>query len=97
MPFETRPIHPGHVLREILEEFEMSANALAKALSVPTNRVTAILNGTRAITADTALRFARYFDTSPEFWLNLQQNYDLRRAQVHAGERIEREVRPRAA
>jgi len=64
---------------------------------VPANRVTAILNGHRSITADTALRLARYFGTTAEFWLNLQKNYELRRARSDTGKRIEREVEPHAA
>lgn len=75
----------------------MSANAFAKALAIPTNRVTGILNGTRAITADTALRLSRYFGTTAEFWMNLQQDYELKRACAAAGAAIEQAVRPRAA
>jgi addiction module HigA family antidote len=71
-------IHPGEILRtEFLDELELSAYALAKALRVPVNRITGIVKGERAITADTALRLARYFDTSPEFWINLQSHCDL--------------------
>lgn len=93
-----RPVHPGEVLREdVLNELGMSANAFAKALGVPTNRITAILNGERGITAETALRLARYLGTSPEFWLNLQQAYDLRMAELEAGAKIARTVAPRAA
>jgi antitoxin HigA-1 len=93
-----RPVHPGEILREdMLPELGMSANALAKALDVPANRITAILNGTRGITADTALRLARYLGTSPEIWLNLQTAYDLRVAELEAGETILRTVQPRAA
>jgi len=72
------PIHPGYILEtEFLDELGLSAYALAKALRVPVNRITGIVKGERAITADTALRLARYFDTTPEFWLNLQTHYDL--------------------
>ncbi len=92
-----RPIPPGEHLREEMAELALSARALAAALGVPTNRVTGVLNGTRAITADTALRLARYFGTTPEFWLNLQQAYDLRRIRRTFGKRIERQVRQRAA
>jgi len=70
---------------------------LAKALGVPTNRVTLILNGERAVTADTALRLARYLGTTPEFWLNLQAAYDLRIARRQSGNAIKKQVRPRAA
>jgi len=74
-------IHPGEHLAVELEELNMSAAALARQLDVPTNRITAILNGERGITGDTALRLAHFFGTSPEFWLNLQSCYELRLAQ----------------
>ena len=83
-----RPIAPGEVLRGEMEELQLSARQLAKALGVPTNRVTCLVNETRALTADTALRLARYFGTSPEFWLNLQSASPLRCAQQQAGARI---------
>ena len=92
-----RPIHPGEHLREELEELGLSARAFAKALHVPANRITGILNEQRAITADTALRLARYFGTTAEFWLNLQSAYELRRARQEVGKKVEREVIPRAA
>ncbi len=82
------PIHPGEHLAEELDTLEMSAAALARQLDVPTNRVTAILNGQRAITGDTALRLARFFGTSAQFWLNLQSLYELRRAEQKAGKAI---------
>lgn len=92
------PIHPGEILKtEFLDELNLSAYALAKALSVPTNRVTSIVNGDRAITADTALRLARFFSTTPEFWLNLQTHYDLTVASRREARRIEREVEQFAA
>jgi antitoxin HigA-1 len=92
-----RPIHPGEILREeYLVPLGMSSNALAKALRVPTNRVTGIVSGTRAVTADTALRLARFFGTSAELWLNLQKTYELRVAELGAGARIKREVKPAA-
>jgi addiction module HigA family antidote len=93
----SRPIHPGEILREQLTELGLSANALASALRVPTNRVTSILNEQRSITADTALRLARYFGTTAEFWMNLQINYELRLAESKSGERIGREVQTRPA
>ena len=72
------PIHPGEVLREeFLDPLGISTYALAKAISVPRNRVTAIVRGERAVTADTALRLARYFGTTERFWMNLQTRYDL--------------------
>jgi addiction module HigA family antidote len=91
------PIHPGEILAEELAVLGVSANALARALDVPPNRVTEILNGKRAVTADTALRLARYFGTSAKFWLNLQQSYDLAIAERDHGAVIAKTVRPRAA
>jgi addiction module HigA family antidote len=81
-------IHPGEHLAEELEALGISAAELARKLDVPTNRITGILNGQRAITGDTALRLAHYFGTSPEFWLNLQSLYELRIAQRKAGNSI---------
>jgi addiction module HigA family antidote len=81
-------IHPGEHLAEELETLEMSAAELARKIRVPTNRVTQILNGTRSITGDTALRLAHFFGTSAQFWLNLQSLYELRRAQEKAGKSI---------
>jgi antitoxin HigA-1 len=81
-------IHPGEHLAEELEALNMSAAELARKLDVPTNRVTQILNGTRSITGDTALRLAHFFGTSAQFWLNLQTLYDLRLAQQKAGRSI---------
>jgi addiction module HigA family antidote len=83
-------IHPGEHLAEELKELSMSAAELARQLGVPTNRVTAILNGRRAITGDTALRLAHFFGTTAEFWLNLQSLYELRVAQKKAGKSISR-------
>jgi antitoxin HigA-1 len=81
-------IHPGDHLAEELETLNMSAAELARKLDVPTNRVTQILNGTRSITGDTALRLAHFFGTTAQFWLNLQSLYDLRLAQQKAGRSI---------
>ena len=81
-------IHPGEQLAEELRALEMSAAELARQLMVPTNRVTGILNGQRAITGDTALRLGHFFGTSPEFWLNLQSLYELRLAEQRAGKTI---------
>ena len=86
-------IHPGEHLAEELKALQMSAAELARKIAVPTNRVTQILNGTRSITGDTALRLAHFFGTSAEFWLNLQSLYDLRLAQEKAGRAIK--ARPR--
>ena len=81
-------IHPGEHLAEELKELGMSAAELARKLDVPTNRVTGILNGQRAVTGDTALRLAHFFGTSAEFWLNLQSLYEIRLAQKKAGKAI---------
>jgi addiction module HigA family antidote len=91
------PIHPGELLRDELEEIGVSLNELARALRVPMNRISAIANGRRSITADTAMRLARYFGTSPEYWLNLQTAYDLEVATDKIGPLIELEVLPRDA
>ncbi len=97
MPNRMPPIHPGEILRDELTELNMSANAFAKGLDVPANRITAILNGQRAVTADTALRLARFFGTTARFWLNLQQAYDLKIAESTVGKKIERTVKSRSA
>ena len=89
---------PGDILlEEFMEPFDLSANALARDLHVPPNRITAILRGQRAITADTALRLARYFGTTAEFWLNMQADFELRQARRDKAHKIEDEVNPRAA
>lgn len=82
-------IHPGEHLAEAIEAMGITAAQLARDIRVPANRVTGILHGRRAITADTALRLGRYFGTSPEFWMNLQQLYELRRAENEIGAAIE--------
>lgn len=91
------PIHPGEQLQDELEELSMSARALAAELDIPTNRVTQIIKGQRGITADTALRLARYFGTSADFWLNLQKMFELRTTELEAGKVIRERVQPRAA
>jgi len=91
------PVHPGEILRDCLDDLGMSAYALAKAIRVPLNRVTAILAGRRAITADTALRLARCFGTSAEFWLTLQSGYELEVTRAKRGAAIEAVVQPQAA
>src|SRR5271170_5844442 len=89
------PIHPGEVLRaEFMEPLQLSMNRLALDLRVPVTRIAEIVHKRRAITPDTALRLARYFDTSARFWLNLQSAYDLEVAQDELSRIIEREVRP---
>ncbi len=80
--------HPGEHLAEELTELDMSAAELARKLAVPTNRITQVLNGTRSVTGDTALRLAHFFGTSAQFWLNLQGLYDLRIAEEKAGKSI---------
>lgn len=92
---QMRPIHPGEVLREeFVIPLGLSGNALARALCVPANRINAILKEARNVTADTALRLARYFGTTPEFWMNLQKAYELRVAEGETGALIERSVQP---
>lgn len=81
-------IHPGEHLAEELKALGMSAAELARQMQVPTNRVTGILNGQRALTGDTALRLGHFFGTSPEFWLNLQSLYELRLAEEKVGKTI---------
>ena len=90
-----RPVHPGEVLREELEALGVSANALSTALDVPMKRVTMILDGQRGVTADIALRLARYFGTTPQVWLNLQMTWELRCAEIDVGREISRRVMPR--
>ncbi len=91
-----RPIHPGEVLREeFLIPLRMSAHALALELKVPAPRINDIVRERRAVTPDTALRLARYFGTTPQFWLNLQTSYDLKIAERELGSKIEREVHTR--
>lgn len=87
-------IHPGEMLKEEMNERGISINALARALRVPPNRVSAIVNGHRSITADTAHRLARFFGTSVEMWMNLQMEYDLRSIDA---DKIVREVLPHAS
>src|SRR3990172_8040013 len=90
-----RPVHPGEVLREdYLVPLGMSANALAKALNVPAPRINDIVRERRGVTADTAMRLARYFGGDARSWLNLQAAYDLRIAEIANARRIEREIAP---
>ena len=90
-----RPIHPGEILREeFLAPLGMSANALAMALHVPAPRINDVVRERRAVSPDTALRLARYFDTTAQFWLNLQSAFDLKNAESEAGGQIAEEVRP---
>jgi len=90
-----RPVHPGEVLREdFLVPLGMTANALAKALNVPAPRVNDIVRERRGVSADTAMRLARYFGGDARSWLNLQAAYDLRVAEIENAKRIEREIAP---
>jgi addiction module HigA family antidote len=87
------PVHPGEILAEdFMAPRSLTANRLALDLHIPANRLTEIIRGRRGITADTALRLARYFDTSAELWLGLQADYELRKAKDEIGSRVEREV-----
>jgi addiction module HigA family antidote len=89
------PVHPGEILREdLMKPLRISINRLARDLRVPVNRVSEIVNGRRGISADTALRLARYFKSSPEFWLNLQATFELQVAAREFGARIEKDVNP---
>ena len=89
------PIHPGEILRaDFMEPLQLSMNRLALDLRVPVTRIAEIVHGRRGVTPDTALRLARYFNTSPGFWMNLQTSYDLEVAQDKLSRVIEREVQP---
>ena len=90
-----RPVHPGEVLREELDELGLSADALSKALDIPVTRVTMILNGQRGVSADTALRLARYFGTTSQLWMSLQKTWELRRAEIETAREIAERVKPR--
>ena len=90
-----RPVHPGEILAAEMEELGLSSNALARALGVPTNRITAILKGQRGVTADSALRLSRYFGTTPQLWMNLQKTFELRVAEIEVGKDIADRVQPR--
>jgi addiction module HigA family antidote len=93
-----RPVHPGEVLREeFMQPLGLSANALAKALNVPAPRINDVVRGRRGVSADTAMRLARYFGGDARSWLNLQAAYDLRVAEIASGKRIAREISPAAA
>ena len=90
-----RPIHPGEILREeFLEPLGMSANALSMALRVPAPRINEVIRERRGVSTDTALRLARFFSTTPQFWLNLQTSFDLKQTELEVGQKIEHEVHP---
>jgi len=91
------PIHPGEILSEELDDLGLTVKALAGELAVPVSRVSAILKGRTRVSADTALRLARYFGTTPEFWLSVQQNYELHAAERESGAEIKEQVQPRAS
>jgi addiction module HigA family antidote len=92
------PVHPGEILREdLMTPLGLSINKLARDLRVPVTRMSEIVNGRRSITADTALRLARYFEMTPQFWMNLQAAYDLEVATRESADRIKRDVHPRAS
>ena len=86
------PSHPGAILKDELAARSLSANAFAKALGVPQNRISEIIRGRRNVTAETALRLAAYFGNTPEFWMSLQTNHDLGKARVECGTAIQNEV-----
>ena len=90
-------IHPGETLANELEKLNMSAAELGRILHVPTNRITQIMAGKRAISADTALRHGQWLGTGPEFWMNLQQNYELRLVEQEKGEEIRQLIPPHSA
>src|SRR6267143_1660515 len=95
MAKKLKPVHPGEILREeFMSPLGLSMNKVAMALRVPVTRIADIVNERRSITADTALRFARYFNNSPTFWMNLQTRYDLEVAEDAIAEEVERDVRP---
>ena len=89
-----RLVHPGEILRDELQALWLSANALSKALDAPMNRITATLHGQRGVAANTAVRLARYFGTTPQVWLNLQKTHEMRRAKIAVGHRIAACVKP---
>jgi len=91
------PVHPGEILKETLEDLGISMNRLSKEIHVPANRISSIIAGQRAVTGESALRLARYFDTTPEYWLKMQARYDLETARDQWEDRVKSEVRPRQA
>ena len=91
------PVHPGEILKETLDDLDLSMNRLAKEIRVPANRISSIIARQRGITGETALRLARYFGTTPEYWLNMQARYDLETARDQWEDRVKTEVHPRPA
>jgi len=97
MPRKLAPVHPGEVLKETLADLGLSMNHVAKEIGVPANRISAIVAGTRSITGESALRLARYFGTTPEYWMNMQARYDIEVARDEWDSDIRKHVRPRTA
>ena len=91
------PVHPGEILKEALDDLDLSMNKLAQEIHVPANRVSAIVAGKRSITGETALRLARYFGTTPGYWMNLQARFDLESARDAWEAKVNAEIRPRTA
>lgn len=90
-----RPVHPGEILSEELDELGMTADALADALDISTDTILTVLKGEGRLTADMALRLSRYLGTTPQLWLNLQKTFELRSAEIEKGKEIEERVFPR--
>lgn len=97
MPKKLPPVHPGEILKETLVDLGLSMNQLAHAIGVPANRIGAIVAGTRSITGETALRLARYFGTTAEYWINMQAHYDLEIARDEFEAAVRKEIVPRSA
>ncbi|HXB69190.1 MAG TPA: HigA family addiction module antitoxin [Candidatus Acidoferrales bacterium] len=89
------PIHPGEHLKEFMDDFGLTMNQLAKALHVPPNRISAIVHGSRGITAETAMRLARYFGTSVQMWMNMQIHYEMEVARDRCEAAIQKQIQPR--
>ena len=94
MKNKIKPIHPGEILKDEIDELNINASTLAKMLMVPPNRVIDIIKGKRSVTADTALRLSRFFGTTAEFWLNLQSAYDLKTMEKKSGRQIYSQIHP---
>lgn len=97
MVLARKPIHPGEILTDELAELGMSAASLARTIDISASRVRRVLNGSRAISADMALRLGYWFGTGPELWMNLQKHYELRLAEQEVGEKIRERITPRTA
>jgi addiction module HigA family antidote len=97
MPRKLAPVHPGELLKETLADLGLSMNQVAKEIGVPANRISAIVAGTRSITGESALRLARYFGTTPEYWMNMQARYDIEAAKDEWDADIRKHVCPRTA